>query len=182
MSPFLSFNEYMMQEVVVFGIPVAWCRTVGKPLPGQIMIQFTVVYTFIGSLQNEIWNLPDRSTFLPKFIYGKGKLDGLTPVLPVRVSDLSLILKTVLVIYTCTPGLKELRNRCANVYCSLDGDMSEWPLTLLHFRSLMELWAHGRTYDELKCRIRELPAAFKVSLVGTELISERMLEYCWFEP
>ena len=47
------------------------------------------------SLQNKIWNLPDRSTISPKFIYGKqGKLAGLTPVLPVRVRGPALILKT----------------------------------------------------------------------------------------
>ena len=38
------------------------------------------------SLQNKIWNLPDRSTILPKFMYDKeGKLAGPTQILPVRV-------------------------------------------------------------------------------------------------
>ena len=47
------------------------------------------------SLQNKIWNLPDRSTFLPKFIYDKeGKLAGPTQILPVRVGGPALILKT----------------------------------------------------------------------------------------
>ena len=47
------------------------------------------------SLQNKIWNLPDGSTILPKFIYGKeGKPAGPTPVLTVRVHGPALILKT----------------------------------------------------------------------------------------
>ena len=49
----------------------------------------------ILSLQNKIWNLPDGSTILPKFIYDKeGKLAGLTQILPVRVCGLAFILKT----------------------------------------------------------------------------------------
>ena len=51
------------------------------------------------SLQNKIWNLPDRSTIFPKFIYDKeGKLAGPTQILPVRVRSPALILKTVLVV------------------------------------------------------------------------------------
>ena len=47
------------------------------------------------SLQNKIWKLLDRSTILPKFIYGKeGNLAGQTQVLPVRVRGPALILKT----------------------------------------------------------------------------------------
>ena len=54
------------------------------------------VLTHWGSFQNKIWNLPDWSTILPKFIYGKeGKLAGPTQVLPVRVRGPALILKTV---------------------------------------------------------------------------------------
>ena len=49
------------------------------------------------SLQNKIWNLPDRNTILPKFIYDKeGELAGPTQILPVRVRDPALILKTVI--------------------------------------------------------------------------------------
>ena len=49
----------------------------------------------VCSLQNKIWNLPDRSTILPKFIYDKeGKLAGPTKILPVRVRGPALILKT----------------------------------------------------------------------------------------
>ena len=48
-----------------------------------------------NSLQNKIWNLPHRSTILPKFIYDKeGKLARPTQILPVRVRGLALILKT----------------------------------------------------------------------------------------
>ena len=48
-----------------------------------------------SSLQNKIWNLPDRSTILAKFIYDKeGKLAGPTQILPVRVRGPALILKT----------------------------------------------------------------------------------------
>ena len=48
------------------------------------------------SLQNKIWNLPDRSTILPKFIYDKeGKLAGPTQILTVNVRSPALILKTV---------------------------------------------------------------------------------------
>ena len=47
------------------------------------------------SLQNKIWNLPDRCTILPKFVYGKEeKLVGPTQVLPVKVHGPTLILKT----------------------------------------------------------------------------------------
>ena len=47
------------------------------------------------SLQNKIWNLPDRSTILAKFIYDKeGKLAGPTQILPVGVRGPALILKT----------------------------------------------------------------------------------------
>ena len=47
------------------------------------------------SLQNKIWNLPDQTTILPKFIYGKkGRLAGPTQVLPVRVRGPAPILKT----------------------------------------------------------------------------------------
>ena len=47
------------------------------------------------SLQNKIWNLPDRSTILPKFIYDKeGKFAGPTQISPVRVRGPALILKT----------------------------------------------------------------------------------------
>ena len=50
----------------------------------------------LTSLQNKIWNLPDRSTILPKFIYGKeGKLAGPAPVLLARICSQALILKTV---------------------------------------------------------------------------------------
>ena len=50
-----------------------------------------------GSLQNKIWNLPDRSTILPKFIYDKeGKRAIPTQILLVRVRGLALILKTAL--------------------------------------------------------------------------------------
>ena len=53
-------------------------------------------YSDFRSLQNKIWNLPDQSTILPKFIYGKeGKLAGPTQVLAVRVRGPALILKTV---------------------------------------------------------------------------------------
>ena len=49
----------------------------------------------MNSLQNKIWNLPDRSTILPKFIYDKeGKLAGPTQILPVNVRGPALILKT----------------------------------------------------------------------------------------
>ena len=47
------------------------------------------------SFQSKIWNLLDRSTILAKFIYDKdGKPARPTPVLPVRVRGLALILKT----------------------------------------------------------------------------------------
>ena len=47
------------------------------------------------SLQNKIWNLPDRRTILQKFIYAKeGKLAGPTQILPVRIRGPALILKT----------------------------------------------------------------------------------------
>ena len=53
---------------------------------------------FLCSLQNKIWNLPDRSTILPIFIYDKeGKLARPTQILPVRVRGPALILKTVYV-------------------------------------------------------------------------------------
>ena len=49
----------------------------------------------MSSLQNKIWDLPNRSTILLKFTYDKeGKLDGLTQILPVSVCSLALILKT----------------------------------------------------------------------------------------
>ena len=48
------------------------------------------------SLQNKIWNLPDWSKILPKFIYGKeAKHAGSIPFFPVRVHSPALILKTV---------------------------------------------------------------------------------------
>ena len=53
------------------------------------------------SLQNNIWNLLDQSTILPKYIYmtktiydKEGKLAGPIQILPVRVRDPELILKT----------------------------------------------------------------------------------------
>ena len=50
-----------------------------------------------GSPQNKIWNLPDRSTILPKFIYDKeGKLDGPKQIFPARVRRPALILKTAM--------------------------------------------------------------------------------------
>ena len=59
--------------------------------------QLLLIWDATISLQNKIWNLPDRSTILPKFIYGKeGKLARPTPVLPVRVHGPALILRTVL--------------------------------------------------------------------------------------
>ena len=49
----------------------------------------------INSLQNKVWNLPDRSTILPRFIYGKeGKPVRPTPFLPVSVRGMALILNT----------------------------------------------------------------------------------------
>ena len=58
------------------------------------VLQFPFNFVFI-SLQNKIWNLPDRSTILAKFIYDKeGKLAGPTQILPVRVRGPALILKT----------------------------------------------------------------------------------------
>ena len=60
---------------------------------------------YFCSLQNKIWNLPDRSTILSKFIYGKeGKLAGPTQVLPVSVHSQTLILKTVSVTKWCIVG------------------------------------------------------------------------------
>ena len=62
------------------------------------MLHIFFVFHLEGSisLQNKIWNLLDRSTILPKFIYGKeGKPTGPTAVLPVRVHGPALILKTV---------------------------------------------------------------------------------------
>ena len=55
--------------------------------------------SMIISLQNKIWNFPDRSTVLPKFIYifiydKEGKLAGPTQILPVNVRSPALILKT----------------------------------------------------------------------------------------
>ena len=50
----------------------------------------------VYSLQNKIWNLPDWSTILLKFIYDKeGNIAGPTQILPVRVCGLALMLKTV---------------------------------------------------------------------------------------
>ena len=58
-------------------------------------IGITAIFHDRLSLQNKIWNLPDRSTILPKFLYDKeGKLAGWTQILPVRVCSLALILKT----------------------------------------------------------------------------------------
>ena len=60
-----------------------------------LMAEISPVNLPLDSLQNKIWNLPDRSTILPKFIYDKeGKLAGPTQILPVRVRGPALILKT----------------------------------------------------------------------------------------
>ena len=51
-----------------------------------------VTYICVGSLQNKIWNLPDRSTILAKYIYDKeGKLARPNQILPVRVRRRELI-------------------------------------------------------------------------------------------
>ena len=74
---------------------------------GLMIIMGNNTYSFIESymsfilttfsLHNKIWNLPDRSTIFPKFIYDKeGKLAGPTQILPVRVRGPALILKTAL--------------------------------------------------------------------------------------
>ena len=53
------------------------------------------VFDLSNSLQNKIWNLPDRSTILPKFIYDtEGKLAGRTQIFTVSVHGPSLILNT----------------------------------------------------------------------------------------
>ena len=60
----------------------------------------------MSSLQNNIWNLPDQSTILPKLIYDKeGKLAGPIQILLVRVHSPALILKTA---RTTLPLLKLL--------------------------------------------------------------------------
>ena len=52
-------------------------------------------FNSLQNLYNKIWNLPDRSTILSKFIYDKEeKLVRLAQILPVRVSSSALILKT----------------------------------------------------------------------------------------
>ena len=54
------------------------------------------------SLQNKIWNLPDRRTILQKFIYDKeGKLALPTQILAFRVHGPALILKTEWVMELC---------------------------------------------------------------------------------
>ena len=54
-----------------------------------------LMFSMKPSLQNKIWNLPDRSTILAKFVYDKeGKLAGPMQILPVRVRGPALILKT----------------------------------------------------------------------------------------
>ena len=59
------------------------------------MIHEKIILWWFYSLQNKIWDLPARSTILPKFLYDKeGKLAGLTQILPVRVCGPALILKT----------------------------------------------------------------------------------------
>ena len=74
---------------------------------------------FSHSLQNKIWNLPDRSTILLKFIYSKeGNLAGLTQVLPVRFSGPALILKTA--------HVKVMKFRCtinSNMKCRFVSDI-----------------------------------------------------------
>ena len=58
-------------------------------------VVFTIKHSVSCSLQNKIWNLPDRCTIFPKFIYRKeGKIAGPTQVLPVRVCSPTLILRT----------------------------------------------------------------------------------------
>ena len=57
------------------------------------------------SLQNKIWNLPARSTILPKFICDKeGKVAGLIQILPVKVRGPALILKAVDSMHTYSVG------------------------------------------------------------------------------
>ena len=54
-----------------------------------------IIYGTGYSLQNKIWNLPDRSTILPKLIYDKEKkLAWPTQILPVSVCGPALILET----------------------------------------------------------------------------------------
>ena len=74
------------------------------------MILFTKDWqtVMLLSLQNKIWNLPDQSTILPKFVYDKeGKLAGPTQILLVRVHGMALNLKTgfleTLPINPCNP-------------------------------------------------------------------------------
>ena len=110
-----------LQVSIVSGTGLmAWCWSGSKPLPETMLhtcdtrgrwvdvlgitwwqksVCFRIlIITDAGaqvSLQNKIWNLLDRSTILPKFIYGKeGKLAGPTQVLPVRVRGPALLLKT----------------------------------------------------------------------------------------
>ena len=47
--------------------------------------------SYCYSLQNKIWNLPDRGTIFSKFIYDK---EGMTQILTVRVHRAALNLKT----------------------------------------------------------------------------------------
>ena len=64
----------------------------------HLILEVWQYYSYLNSLQNNIWNLPDRSTILSKFIYDKeGKLAVPTRILPVRVRGPALILKTVLI-------------------------------------------------------------------------------------
>ena len=75
---------------------ICWFFKTTDKFHSKILNSFmTYICAYMHSLQNKIWNLPDRSTILPKFIYGKGKPTRLTPVLPVRVRGPALILKTI---------------------------------------------------------------------------------------
>ena len=85
------------------------------------------------SLQNKIWNLPDRSTIFPKFIYDKeGKLAGPTQILPVWVRGPALILKTVEYHNTaswlcrCTTDSCDILLRCGMTLDKIETEIWSW--------------------------------------------------------
>ena len=78
----VRFHVYMGSALVRLLLGICWSR-VDQLRSDDAYMDDQGTWS---SLQNKIWNLSDRNTNLPKFIYGKeGKLAGPTQVLPVRV-------------------------------------------------------------------------------------------------